>query len=237
MAGKIGRPRGSLNKPKVAKQEACVFEKKKRSRLTTAQKEVILQIYFTTGTIAGTARKCGCASQTIKNVIQTALQDPALVAGRARALDSLAGKVHEVAERVIDSISPGELDTSYDPKCGPTGNFTGWALKGPSLRDKALAISAMADKLRILQAARSDLLNPQAGVIGEADRIMMFPQSVAEARNLIAQKVKRLRILDMEFHAIPNDRIDQLAHNAKVSEADILQATVVDIDPVSVFDG
>lgn len=242
---KQGRPKGSRNKAKPstpAKQtpSAPALNTKRGRPLTPLQKELILQVYFTKGTIAGTARECGISIATAHRVITEANNDPALLAGRARALDSLAGQVHDVAERVVQSIAPEELETSFHAKSGPQGNFIGWSTRGPSLKDKAFAIGVLTDKLKILQAARHELLNPQDSGLDDGQRIMMFPQSVAEARSLIAQKVKRLRIMDVEFRVGDEDttkRVDQLAQKAKLTDQEIADADESQPDPVSLFDG
>jgi len=246
---KQGRPPGSRNKLRaeggVTKQQARptnppALATKRGQPLTPIQKELILQVYFTRGTLAATAREVGCAVMTVKRVVDEANNNPLLYAGRARALDQLAGQVHNVAEQVVNSIKPEELETSFHEKYGVRGNFTGWATRGPSLKDKAFTISVLTDKLKILQAARQELVNPIDPQLDESQRILMFPKSVEEARHLIAQKVKRLRILDMEFHVgdeATNNRVSELASKAKVSEMDIIDANVASIDPVSVFDG
>ena len=193
-------------------------------KLTDIDREVIMQLYASTGSMREAARRFGCCEATARTVINAKMRDPHALAGRARALDEMAGKVHAVADRVIDSIAPSELESEWTPKQSADGAFTGWSLRGPSLRDKVAAVGVLADKVRLLNAARFEALSGTIGnTIGssEADLALMYPASIDDARRLIAQKVRRLRILDVEFHVDdPNTsaRISELAQTAKIED-------------------
>jgi aminoglycoside phosphotransferase len=198
-------------------------------QLTEIQRETILQVYAITGNKSETARQLGVSESTVYKLIKEASKAPAaLREARAQATEELAGRVHAKAEMVLDSITPADLETGRIEQYDEHGNLTNIKLWGPTLLQKVTSVAVLTDKTKVLSELREGLRATHD--IGANS--MPLPQDVDTALRQIAQKVKRLRLLDVQFEdnpAAPPDLTQKLQDAVIVEEAvDAVDAQIID---------
>jgi aminoglycoside phosphotransferase len=199
--------------------------------LTEIQREAIIQVYGVTGNKSETARQLGVSQSTVYSVLREAAKAPIkLRQARAEAVEELAGRVHAKAEMVLDSITPADLETGRIEQYDDKGNLIGIRLWGPTLLQKVTSVAVLADKTKVLSDLRESLRSAHDSGVDS----MPLPQDVDTALRQIAQKVKRLRLLDVQFQDNPANPPDL---TEKLQEAVIVE-TLVDEDDAraSVFD-
>jgi hypothetical protein len=200
--------------------------RKSKPRLSQLQRELVVQAYHTCGSVAETARQTGIHATTVSRILRESETDPTLRAARTRALGELAGKVHQKAETVLDSIGPVDLEVKDEPIFGKDGNIIGYRRLGPTLRDKAYSFSLLADRVTALQQARNSLSVPDSPSLGDAGLAgLLLPDNIEDTRRQIVAKVRRLRLLDIEFReGETSQRIDVLKHKSGVTDDDMAEA-------------
>ncbi len=179
--------------------------------LTDVQREGVLQIYAITGNKRETARQLGVSESTVYNVLRDARKSPSqLRVARSQATQELAGRAHRAAEEILDSIGPADFESGRIVQKDADGNVTNVKLWGPSLLQKVTSVGILADKTKSLHELQEQLINTQ----GTVDS-MPLPADVDSAIKQIASKVKRLRIMDVQFQdAVPASLTDKLADEA-----------------------
>lgn len=187
--------------PAPAKKKRTVAKMTTSGRpLTEIQRESILQVYALTGNKSETARQLGVSESTVYNVLRAAQSAPAeLRQARADVVTELAGRVHATANRVLDSISDADLESGRIEDYDDAGKLTRVQLWGPSLLQKVTSVAILADKTRVLNDMREGLL----AATDASPLAMPLPQDVDAALRSIAQKVRRLRIMDVQFDQTP----------------------------------
>lgn len=209
--------------------------RKKGARLTPAQQEAVVRIYFTNGNYSKTARELGLSIKAVKNAIEAAQNDPVLMAHRGDALDQLAGKIHGVTDEVLESITSEELQTERHHVYDTEGNLLRVVTSGPTLRDKALLVGIFTDKQSVLQKARAEAT--EYATAGSGDISLMLPEHIDDKRRLIMQKVKRMRIMDVEFDTGETGKTLNMALNrVGITEDEIEEADVVEVGGLAPFD-
>lgn len=213
-------------KRRKSPKNAGLLANRSHSRLTQTQRELVVQAHAACGSIAATARELGISEITIRRVVREADTDTSLQVARGRALQELAGKAHAQAERVLDAISDEELTYERAETYDQYGNFKGFAEAGAGIVEKARAFGIFADKISLLQQARAATLSPDPQNPSEAG--LLLPQTVEDAKRMIAQKVRRLRIVDMEFdQGETGERVRELTRRANLSNTDVEDADYV----------
>ena len=163
--------------------------------LTDVQREGIIQVYAITGNKRETARQLGVAESTVYKILKDLQKTPSTIRNaRAQATQDLAGRAHRAAEEILDSIGPADFESGRIVQKDKDGNVTSVKLWGPSLLQKVTSVGILADKTRTLQDLQ-DLLVQSSGTIDS----MPLPADVDQALRQIAVKVKRLRIMDVQF--------------------------------------
>jgi len=194
-------------------------------RLSPVQKELIAQTHASCGSINATCRELGVSYETVRKVLREAEEDLNLQRARRRAVDELAGKASAQAERLLGSITDEELQSATLPTYHPNGAFKSLQELGPGLAGKARAFGIFADKVALLQQARSATLPGSSDPSRTGDAGLLLPNNVDDAKRMIAQKVRRLRIVDLQFsEGETGQRIDYLADRANLREQDIEDA-------------
>lgn len=207
-------------------------------KLTDAQREGIIQIYSITGNKAETARQLGVSEMTVYNVLREANSRSTHEVRKARqmATQDLAGRAHRAAENVLDSIGPADLESGRIVEKDEDGNVTNVKMWGPSLLQKVTAVGILADKTKTLQ----DLQEQLAIEAGQADA-MPLPADVNQAISQIASKVKRLRLLDVQFEdKQPESLTDKLQDEAirqAVNETPEPEPIEAEFSVIDDFDG
>lgn len=202
---------------------------RRNHNLTPLQEELVCQTHAACGSISATVRETGLAYNTVQRVLAKAENDLRLQSARGRALEELAGKASAQAEKVLGSIEDEELTSTTVPNFHQNGTLSKYQELGPGLVGKTRAFGILADKIALLQQARRATLpvsSDPAHHGGEAG--LLLPQTIEETRRLIAQKVRRLRIVDMEFdQGATGQRVSELTKKAGVSDQDIAEADYV----------
>jgi hypothetical protein len=152
------------------------------------------------------------------------------------ATQDLAGRAHRAAENVLDSIGPADLESGRIVEKDEDGNVTNVKMWGPSLLQKVTAVGILADKTKTLQ----DLQEQLAIEAGQADA-MPLPADVNQAISQIASKVKRLRLLDVQFEdKQPESLTDKLQDEAirqAVNETPEPEPIEAEFSVIDDFDG
>jgi len=167
------------------------------NRLTPIQKEAVVHIFHTVGSISGTAMELGINAKTVKSCLDEANTNPELGAVRAHALTDVAAKINGVTNQIIDSIGPDDIHTERREVFTEKGSLKDVKIIGPSLKDKAICVAILTDKQKVITETIAGIKAPLA--IGGGDRALLLPSDLHEARRLVAMKVKKLRLVDIEF--------------------------------------
>jgi len=219
----VGRPR------KLAKDKKQRPKGKSAGRaLSPVKKEQIRQTFLLTLNKTETARNCGVGLRSVYNVLNEA-EDPEVVKNRARAAVVLSGKVHVEAERILNSVAQESLEGHYlvdeegDMKFDRQGRPI-WV--GPTMNQKIIGAAILIDKLPVIEKYRSDMDGERTGIA------MPTPDSIEALLSGIQMKVKRLKVLDVEFEdSDTSKRADDLLKDAQREiEAEFTEVNMGDFD-------
>lgn len=199
--------------------------------LTQFQKEMIVQAYALCGNKSQVAREIGCSANTVHNVIREAESNRALQQARARALDDVAGQLHGKAVEVIASITPEDMESGLIKKFDEADPDKLVAVKayGPSLLQKVTSAAILTDKLKVVQDTKAALTADQSG--GDPLKLPM-PEDVQGALRMLGTKIKRLRVLDVQFDRNNEEvasKVQEVAHKASLNEH-VEEADYEDLD-------
>ncbi len=206
--------------PRVPRRGILAAHNRGQRKLTPAQKEAVLRSYHMHGSYRAVAQALGLAEATVKKVVLECQLDPQYAHTRAQAFDEMAGKVASITDQVIDSISPAELQTTHHKVYDACGNLLRVVTEGPPLKDKALTLGILMDKQAVLQTARNkalDVSNRHGGGAG-----LLLPESIEDMREMLAVKVKSLRLLDIQFDTSDvGQQVSKLVKSVGITDADI----------------
>lgn len=223
-------PRPKRSKNPVVRSGPLASHLRGQRQLTNAQKEAVLRTYHMTGTYTGVARILGLSYATVKRVVLQHQLDPSFAHTRAQAFDEMSGKVSAITDQVLESITPEELVTKSHKVYDASGNLLRIVQEGPALRDKALAVGILLDKTAVLQNARSKALSISDQVGGGP--ALLLPDNIQDMRDMLATKVKSLRIMDIHFQETElGQHVDKLIRKVGVQENDITDA---EVEPIAV---
>jgi len=203
--------------------------------LTQFQKEMIVQAYALCGNKSQVAREIGCSANTVHNVIREAESNRALQDARRRALDDVAGQLHGKAVEVIASIVPEDMESGLIKKYDEADPEKLVSVKayGPSLLQKVTSAAILTDKLKVVQETKAALTADN-----ENDPMKLpMPDDVQGALKMLGAKIKRLRVLDVQFDRTNPEaasKVQDVAHaaelNKHVEEADYEDLKPLDFD-------
>lgn len=213
----------------MGKKKYLSIRNRANKRLTAAQKETVVQTYFMLGNKNATAKELGLNVATVDRIVRQAQDDPNLMAVRTRVMDETAGRIQDVTNRVIDSISDEELQTETHRIYDANGDLKRIVQSGPSLKDKAQIIGTLIDRQATLEASKAAIKNPLNLDAGQ--RALVLPDQIDAAKALIARKVKRLRIVDAEFETGEvGKRINMELNRHHISDKDVSDAVFEPFD-------
>lgn len=178
----------------MARRKRLPKGKMQGKKLSEIQREGIIQLYAITGNKREVARQMSVSERTVHNVLNDAKTQHELAAARAQATQELAGKAHAKASMLLDSITEDDLKNERIEIKDEAGNITKILNTGPTLMQKVTAGAIMVDKTKVLSELTRELQEGQGG-----QDSMPLPQDVDGAIRAIAQRVKRLRILQVDF--------------------------------------
>lgn len=220
MAKKRGR--GRPPKPPVKGKNAG-------KALDLVKKEQIRQTFLLTNNKQETARQCSVSIQTVYNVLNEA-EDPEISKNRANLARQLATKAHVKAEQVLDSITEEDFQSGYlrDEEGNLIFDKQGRPIfTGPTLNQKTVSAAILVDKLDVIERYRQSVL----GEGGPTE--LLLPEDIQALKSGIASKVKKLRVLDVEFgddeaDAKRKELLEQA--QAELDRAEEIEAIELDFD-------
>lgn len=199
--------------------------------LTQLQREMIIQAYALCGNKAAVSREIGCARETVNRVIKQAERDKDLQEARASALTSVAGQIHGKTEEIIASIGPEDMESglikSYNDKDDPN-RLTSVKAYGPSLLQKVTSAAILTDKIKVVEETKQALLQDSGGDGPD----LLLPQDIRASIRMLGDKVKALRVIDVQFkdkHEDTASKVQEVAHRAALDE-DIEEADFEELD-------
>ena len=211
--------------PRVPRRGILAAHNRGTRKLTPAQKEAVLRSYHMHGSYRAVAMALGIRDVTVKKIVLECQLDPAYAHVRAQAFDEMAGKVAEVTDHVIESITPAELVTTHHKVYDACGNLLRVVPEGPLLRDKALTIGILMDKQAVLQTARAKAMDV-SGRHGGGQGLLL-PESIEDMKEMLAHKIKSLRVLDVQFeNSDIGHQVSKIMTEVKLTDADIEDAQV-----------
>jgi len=195
------------------------------------QEEMIVQAYAVSGNKSEVARNMRMTVPTITKVLRKADSDIHLQKIRSHALEEIRGKVHGKAVEIIDSISPEDIESGLIKVHDDSGELVSVKSYGPSLMQKVTSAAILTDKLKVITETRQAMEQDR-----ESDPASLpLPGDIESALQAIGEKVKRLRVLDVQFHdKNPElaERVQDAAHRASLNQ-EIEEASYEELD----FDG
>lgn len=203
--------------------------KQQGKALDLVKKEQVRQTFMLTGNKRETARQCGVSVKTVYNVLQEA-EDPEASRNRAMLAQQLATKTHIKAEQILDSISGEDFESGYlrDEQGNLVFDKQGRPIfQGPTLNQKVVSAAIMVDKLGVIEQYRQNVL----GENGPTQ--LMLPEDIQSLKSGIASKVKKLRVMDIEFGDSEADqKRDELLRQAQqeIERAEEIEAIELDFD-------
>jgi hypothetical protein len=110
---------------------------------------------------------------------------------------------------ILDSIGPDDIESGLIKKYDDEGNLVSAKGYGPSLMQKVTSAAILTDKLKVIEETKQAINKDH----GQDAMALPMPQDIESALLAIGDKVKRLRIMDVQFQ----DKAPELA--AKVQDA------------------
>ena len=198
--------------------------------LTQLQKEMIVQSFALCGNKSQVAREMGCSQGTVQRVVKEATLNRDLQAARTAALEDVAGQLHGKTVEVINSITPEDMESGLikkfakdDPK-----KLVSVRAYGPSLLQKVTSAAILTDKLKVVEETKRAILADS----GDGHQGLPLPGTIQESLRLVGAKIKRLRILDVQFdnkHEDTANKVQEVAHAASLND-NVEDADIEDID-------
>ena len=198
--------------------------------VTQFQREMIIQAFALCGNKSEVARQMGCSDNTVRNVIKAAEADRSLQKARLSALEDVAGQVHGKTNEIIESIGPQDLESglikTYD-KEDPT-KLKAVKAYGPSLLQKVTSAAILVDKIKAVEETKTLITSGGEEEAGQ----LMLPQDIQGALKLLGTKIKRIRMLDVQFnskHEETASKVQEVAHKAEL-HPEVEDADFEDLD-------
>lgn len=191
---------------------------KHKPRLTPTQREEALSLYSVTGNKAQVARSLDIHPSTVTRILKEAEQrQPGQVAERRLAAsEEIAGRIHKTTVDVIESITPEDLESGIIKQYGDNGEVISARNYGPSLLQKTTSIGILTDKMTVLAGMRRQMLEGSATGDG-----MPLPSTIDGLKRAIGQRVKSMRIMDIQFddhNPEMTSRVQDIAQEAGLRE-------------------
>jgi len=197
--------------------------------LDPVKKEQIRQTFMLTNNKQETARQCNVSIKSVYNVLNEA-EDPQAAANRAMLAQNLATKAHVKAEQIFDSITEKDFESDYlrDEDGNLVFDKQGRPIfMGPTLNQKTVSAAILIDKLNVIEQYRQAVQGNDGGAS------LLLPEDIQALKDGIASKVKKLRVLDVEFGDSEADlRAKDLLNKAQaeLDKAEEIEAIELDFD-------
>ena len=183
--------------------------------ISDMEKEVIRQTQMITQNKAETARQLGVTRKTVDTILKKQLEDePAVLEARRQSAIAMAGKVHGKVDKILNAITPEDLESGHVAILDEDGKKVGQTSWGPSLLQKVTAGAIMIDKLPVLAQYE------QAISLDHTSGALPLPGDIGALVSGIQSKIKSLSILNVQF-ANDHPDLSQRAQDA-IAEAEII---------------
>ena len=192
-------------------------KRKSNRKLTQTQKEMIVQTFAFTGNKSEVVRATGYSYPTVLKVIQEAESNKELQKARLSALEDVAGRVHGKTTDILDSIGPEDYEFGLIKKFNDDGELISAKSYGPSLMQKVTSAAILTDKLKVIEETKNAILSDG----GDTSGAMPLPGDLQGALKMLGEKVKSLRILDVQFadnNPEAADKVQEVAHKASLND-------------------
>lgn len=196
---------------------------------TPVDKEIVLQTYAATGTIAETTRRTEWSRPTVKRILLEAQNsESALQDARAKAAATLAARIHIKAEDLLDSITPEDIESGRIPKYDKDGKLAGYQYYGPNLVQKATAFGIITDKANVVQQYEKALSADHSS--GQ----LLMPADIEGLQNAVTGKLQELKMLHIRFADDNKDLVQRteevIAESAALGAVADQAPDVIDFD-------
>ena len=207
--------------------------RKRGKQITEHQKELVVQAFALTGNKSQVCRDLNLSRPTVMKILKAAETNKELQVARKRALDELAGQVHGKTVEIMESIGPQDLESGLQLHKNEAGLVTRAVHWGPSLMQKVTSAAILTDKLRVIEETKAAIMADA----GTEQGGLPLPGTVQESLKLLGAKLKRIRILDLQFDSKQPELTERLqdvtaeaALHPDVEDADFEEITMDDFD-------
>jgi hypothetical protein len=121
------------------------------------------------------------------------------------------GKTHEI----LESVGPADLESGREFRYDSDGNMIGKVEWGPSLMQKVTAAAILTDKLKAIEETKQAITADG----GMDQNGLPLPSTVQESLQLLGRKIKRLRMLDVQFDDKQPDLSQRIQDQVAAAEA------------------
>ena len=189
--------------------------RRRGKQISNHTKELCVQAYALSGNKSQVARDLNLSRPSVVKIIRESETNRELQKARKRALDDMAGQVHGKATEIIESIAPVDLESGRELRRNGEGQVIGKVEWGPSLLQKVTAAAILTDKIKIIEETKQALLaDNESGQGG-----LPLPSSVQESLRLLGAKIKRIKVLDVQFESKQPELTERLQDTVAAAEA------------------
>lgn len=202
----------------------------KGTDLTPVDKELIRQTFLILGNKTQTAKKLGLSRRAVVMVLKEQAETAELDRARRDSAVAIAGRIHDKATRILDSIGDHDIESGREIRRNEAGQVTQVLSWGPSLMQKVTAAAILTDKLKVIREYERSMQQDRGnGQLPMPDDIQALAQG-------IRGKLKSLTFINAQFetdHPGVTERVTEAMQTAAVLSAagvDETEAEVLDFD-------
>lgn len=189
--------------------------RRRGKQISDHQKELVVQAFALTGNKSQVCRDLNFSRPTVIKILKEAETNRELQKARSRALDGLAGQVHGKTTEILESITPGDLESGRELFRNDEGQVIRKVEWGPSLLQKVTAAAILTDKARVIEETKKVLeVDPGAGQTG-----LPLPGTVQASLKMLGAKIKRIKAFDIQFETKQPELSERLQATVAAAEA------------------
>lgn len=202
----------------------------KGTDLTPVDKELIRQTFLILGNKTHTAKKLGLSRRVVVNVLKEQAETGELDRARRDSAIAIAGRIHDKATQILDSIAPHDIESGREIRRNEAGQVTQVLSWGPSLMQKVTAAAILTDKLKVIREYEKAMVQDRGN--GQ----LPMPDDLVALASGIKQKLKSLTFLNVQFardHPGITEKVTEAMQTAAVlaaAGAEETEAEVIDFD-------
>lgn len=200
----------------------------KGTDLTPVDKELIRQTFLILGNKTRTAEKLHLSRRVVVNVLKEQAETGELDKARRDSAVAIAGRIHDKATQILDSITPSDIESGREIRRDADGRVVAVFKWGPSLMEKVTAAAILTDKLKVIREYE------KAMIADRKDGFLPMPDDIAALAQGVQAKLKSLTFLNIQFdrdHPGITDRVVEAMQTKAVMDATPAEAEVLDFYP------